>query len=246
MAAEVAGYAKSDRRENGLHLLVDVGARTLDICSFILHKNKGEDCYELLTADVRGLGAAVLHQKRIKAVSESLTSKDKIRLIEHDPVKKIPDTIEEFHSIARSADQRILIECDNEHKKACKRAIWKTFIDLKTRRDPRSSRWTDFLPVFLTGGGCRLKFYVSLVDCISEEIPKNGHDCKGLHRVTIPVPKILGPDVDDNIYQRLAVAWGLSYPDTDIGNVTRPSDISDIPKRKLSNYQDRAITKDQV
>ena len=38
--------------------------------------------------------------------------------------------------------------------------------------------------------------------------------------------------IDEANYHRLAVAWGLSYPDYDIGSITRPCEIDDVPRPK--------------
>lgn len=69
VAAQAVGYARSTLRDPGLHLLVDVGATTLDICGFILHQAEGRDRYELLTTTVERLGALELHRERLGALS---------------------------------------------------------------------------------------------------------------------------------------------------------------------------------
>ena len=68
VAAEVAGYARSPRRDNGLHLLVDIGASTLDVSTFVLH-HEGEDQYALLSTDVKRLGAFELHLMRLNKIA---------------------------------------------------------------------------------------------------------------------------------------------------------------------------------
>ena len=71
VAAQVVGYAKSRLREEGLHVLVDLGASTLDICSFVLHRQGGDDVYSLLTATVRRLGLLELHRRRMDATRKT-------------------------------------------------------------------------------------------------------------------------------------------------------------------------------
>lgn len=61
VAAEVVGFARSTYREDGLYLMVDVGASTLDVCAFRLHTDRrGADRYAILTADVQPLGVLAL------------------------------------------------------------------------------------------------------------------------------------------------------------------------------------------
>ncbi|MCC7281734.1 MAG: hypothetical protein IT556_05075, partial [Acetobacteraceae bacterium] len=57
IAASVAGFAQSARRENGLYALVDVGATTLDLSTFNLHPDReGDDHLSVLLADVQRFG----------------------------------------------------------------------------------------------------------------------------------------------------------------------------------------------
>ena len=60
--AEVKGYAESRFRNPGLHLLVDIGASTLDVCSFNLREIEGDKPLPIFTADVDLLGAKRLHR----------------------------------------------------------------------------------------------------------------------------------------------------------------------------------------
>ena len=47
IAALVVGYARSRRRREGLHVMVDVGASTIDVCGFGLRNHDGDDEYSL-------------------------------------------------------------------------------------------------------------------------------------------------------------------------------------------------------
>ena len=49
---------------------------------------------------------------------------------------------------------------------------------------------------------------------------------------SLPKPEELEATVDEANYHRLAVAWGLSYPEYEIGSITRPSKIDDVPRPK--------------
>ena len=64
VAAAATAFAKSTGAAPGLYLLVDVGATTLDACTFWLGKGLGEDSgdgYSLFNADVRPLGVEAFH-----------------------------------------------------------------------------------------------------------------------------------------------------------------------------------------
>ena len=75
IAAEVVGYARSKHRREGLHVMVDVGASTIDICGFVLHAADGEDGdqYHLLTALVKRLGLHELHRAHSRFPGHALT-----------------------------------------------------------------------------------------------------------------------------------------------------------------------------
>jgi hypothetical protein len=58
VVAETAGFAQSTRRADGLYIMVDVGAATLDVCAFnLLKDSEKENRYALLLADVRPFGS---------------------------------------------------------------------------------------------------------------------------------------------------------------------------------------------
>lgn len=56
IVAAAVGYARSNERNDGLHMMIDVGASTMDVCSFLLGTRQGDDKYSLCTADVDFLG----------------------------------------------------------------------------------------------------------------------------------------------------------------------------------------------
>ncbi|MXZ43782.1 MAG: hypothetical protein F4Z01_02205 [Gammaproteobacteria bacterium] len=58
-AAEMTSFAKSERRADGLYMMIDVGAMTLDVTTFTLHSNPqlGKDpIYSFMTANIQPLG----------------------------------------------------------------------------------------------------------------------------------------------------------------------------------------------
>ena len=60
IAAATTSFSKSNERANGLYLIVDVGAMTLDVCTFWLGEEEGTDTYSVFQADVRPLGVDAL------------------------------------------------------------------------------------------------------------------------------------------------------------------------------------------
>lgn len=58
--AQIASYVRSPRREDDLHLLVDIGAGTVDVTTFNVHSDKGDDVYPIFAAKVLRLGTHFL------------------------------------------------------------------------------------------------------------------------------------------------------------------------------------------
>lgn len=58
LAAAIYGYANDDLARLGAHILIDVGASTLDTVAFILHQREGRKLVSAMAAEVDLLGAA--------------------------------------------------------------------------------------------------------------------------------------------------------------------------------------------
>lgn len=158
VAAELVGYARSSLRETGLHVLIDLGARTLDIASFILHNRDGDDRYSILTADLEELGATLCDYHRFKALANEL-----IRLAQvHNEalIAPIPASINSYTQTFNT-DERVIIQ---DFYRKCKNLISKIICDLRKNRDPNSDRWNTSLPIFLCGEGKNIDLYKQVLD----------------------------------------------------------------------------------
>lgn len=75
-AAAATAYAKTAGSDAELYALVDVGALTLDVCTFRLHRKKvdkftlGQDQYGIFESDVRPLGVEAFHWFRDRGKTE--------------------------------------------------------------------------------------------------------------------------------------------------------------------------------
>lgn len=163
-----------------------------------------------------------------------------------DPVSPIPEDLEVFLP-PRDLLQERLVKADADYGADCSRMLFETLVDLKTKRYPRAPCWQDRVPMFLSGGASPMGFYREAVEHISTKLTRLYAECSGIERMSLTKPEPLEADgISDDTYHRIAVAWGLSYPDTDIGGVTRPTDIDDIGPRKVADHSSREISKDQV
>ncbi len=70
LTAAISGYANEPFARDGAHILIDVGASTLDVVAFILHSNKSR--VSAFAANVDLLGAAALDAACSDGISEKL------------------------------------------------------------------------------------------------------------------------------------------------------------------------------
>lgn len=239
VAAQVVGYARSTFRDPGLHLLVDVGASTFDVCGFVLHEREGQDHYELLTASVDPLGVRELHRRRL-AELRCLSGDDDP--VAYDPLMPIKQTLDDYHPGCSCNPPDVDAEF-------CRRAtgiVMRHLIDLKRHRDPLSRRWTTGLPVFLCGGGSGMNLFRSLVNDANARF-RSTTTARGLLLRTLPKPEhLVNDDVGEALFHRLSVAYGLSFDALDIGCISPPGEISNIQGPPPRQWADDFISKDQV
>ena len=91
-----------------------------------------------------------------------------------------------------------------------------------------------------------MPFYQRLFDNVSSSVKNFYTDTDGVKIISISKPTNFEAEIDSRTYHRFAVAWGLSYPETDIGNVTRPEEINDVEKRERYKHPREFISKDMV
>ncbi|MGQ4808528.1 hypothetical protein NKDENANG_01911 [Candidatus Entotheonellaceae bacterium PAL068K] len=239
--AEVAGYARSPRRREGMYLIVDVGASTLDISTFILWQSEGEDTYAILTAEVEELGVLKLHQWRLDEVARlSKEWRDKLSGA-GDGVTPIP----ELKDYIFNPQQVELAEVDKIFQKNCAVLIRLVVHATKHRRNPLAPAWERGLPVFISGGGAQMPLYREVLELAEERL---NIMWAGFQEMEPEQPGDLeAPGLEDRDYHRLAVAYGLSFSSLDIGEITPPGAIPDISRDLVVlDVSRRYVSKDMV
>ena len=242
--AEVKGYAESRFRSPGLHLLVDIGASTLDVCSFNLREIEDSAPLPIFTADVDLLGAKRLHRARIDGANEAMIAHATSIVDESDPVSRIPDNIEAYVPPGQEKDQAIhkkITTAETDFAKDCAKFLRKTIIHLRTKRDQNSPRWCEELPVFVCGGAKDMRLYREVMSCVHSWLPTYIRSSHGIRRIDLPKPESLEAEVNNDSYHRLAVAWGLSHLRFNIATYRRPSEIKDMSPKKKRNISERVF-----
>jgi len=244
--AEVIGYVRSPMRQNGMYLMVDVGASTLDISTFIIYENEDEDQYSILVAEVETLGAFILHQYRIETCKKIVEQKLSKLLSACDGIAPLPGT-KDYLPEPTDDDKAIFGEAEAKFQDECSKMIRKVIKTTKDLRNPVSSEWTDGFPYFLCGGGAEINVYKRLFEDIEKKLENSKYKLS-LIKKGLPIPRdFKNTDISERNFNRIAVAYGLSFPKYDIGNITPPDKIEDlVVNQKIRELTPYYIDKDMM
>ena len=238
-SAQLAGYVRSPRRQDGLHATVDVGGGTLDVTVFNVVQRDGDYVFPIFAREVAPLGARYLAEARLQALS-----KESDRT--YSPFEDLPSdaAFREKHRVAETG----LEETDRLFRERVRGTVERRLRYTKQHRYPRAPQWDrtsarygEPLPSFFCGGGVLSDFYANLLRGFEKRIPPFG-----LRASQLPVPDDLeAPGMAPSAYARLAVAYGLSFDPFDIGQVRRMSEIEDIHTEvRQTTHDDRYIGKE--
>lgn len=233
VAAEVAGYARSEHRQTGLHLMVDVGAATLDVCGFKLERQQGTDYYPLLASKVNLLGACQLDKRRRMSVNQAVEKMHQKLL--PDMIEPVENSIEHYIPDCKAIERELHIAQKtffDECKVQIKAVAWALRKNYKA-----DAAWKNGLPIFLCGGGNALDMYKGLVDEMSSWLQENTTTLGGAKSIPLDKPQRLEGDIDSVLFHRFAVAWGLSWPSGDIGTaITNLKSANEVTAVKSNNW----------
>lgn len=238
IAAGAIGYARSTVKKDGLHLIIDVGASTVDVCSFNLYSGN----YGLLTTEVQQLGTISLHQVKIRAIQKAHELKAKALRDEHDPISPIAEGIEPY-LLTREQILSAVGMAQGELERKCIAMLWTAISFLRKDRHPNSPVWNGRLPIICIGGGSRLEFYKSLIKKLNNYLIEHVKN-DGLEKLDVTVPIEFG--TQESEHHRFAVAWGLSHEAVNIGDIIPVDQIPDIERPPPLDWERGFIDKNQV
>jgi hypothetical protein len=228
-----------------MYLLVDIGASTLDVSTFILNEEDGEDSYPILFADVRKLGGYELHKNRISNMVKIIERK-LCRLSEScDGISPLPDK-EEYFSELTDEDRENFLDSDSSFCRECSLILRQVVGLTRKKRNPRSDAWTNGLPVFICGGGSPIQLYRDAIEDAFHALEPVG--VQGFRFIPLPKPEnIETNDIPPADYHRVAVSYGLSFSEIDIGKIIPQKELADIEQRRPTfDLESIFIDKDKV
>ena len=235
LVAEVTGYLRSPMRQDDLHVLVDVGAGTLDVAVFNVHQTRDEeDILPIFEKSVTGQGTAYLMEWRRTEIAD-------LRLYRWRYQEAVPSA-EELARETRTS-QAYVDEVDQRFGATVKKSILTPVQATRMSRHPRSPCWTEGVPLIACGGGVACEPYASVI-----------HDLLNIgkpfpfYRLVYPVPRDLeAKSAAPDVINRLNVAYGLSFSPLDLAHVRGPREIED-QKREVpvSRGDGKFVDKDMV
>jgi hypothetical protein len=112
------------------------------------------------------------------------------------------------------------VQCDH----CLHEVIWRT----RTKRDPLAECWQagNDLPIFLAGGGAQNSLHRRIVEALDPWLRQHSQN-EGVRLLELPMPANIDLPIGVSDFSRLAVAWGLSYPPSEIGEIVPPSAVED-------------------
>jgi hypothetical protein len=230
VAAGVASYARSTQRRPGAHLFVDVGATTLDSSMFLLAEPESGLKYVFLSADVDPkLGVLQLHHYRAEELRRLVLA----RVDAADPLAPVPgkarDCLPKEAELSR-IDEEFERECEIKLGRVVYRAKQKAPNDISEPDD----RPGEAINVMVGGGGMFHSLYQEAIRKAGENAAPGGKLGLRVRRfdvVKIPRDSNLRPrDLPEEVWCRLAIAYGLSYRYEDIGEYVPPSAVPEPPR----------------
>jgi len=212
--AQIAGYARSPQRRGSLHLLVDCGAGTLDVVTFNVHRQPGEDNdrYPIFSSAVEPLGTHFLMSARLSGAQAGHS---------WDDVAAIPSA-EELSKVSGTAQNSIEL-ADRDFLERTKGVIAQVIRETRQRRSPLAPAWEDGLPFFLTGGGAYCEVYRRAVDRACQELRVPAQYTPFPH-----FDAVRGNRLGDDNLHRMSVAFGLTYDRDLIGRIVPAHEIEDL------------------
>jgi len=219
-ACQLYSYLLSPERGDDMHVLVDIGAGTLDVAYFNVFRANDEDQLPIWSSEVERLGAHYLIAALSGATGSPAWTDRESALSDEAVAQKLGCAVVDV------GQRRCLyLNCVATvfHKATC--AAMEAY--------PRSPAIMggQRVRLFLCGGGSR-------IPAIQERFERIAREAPGVTRINYQISPLVKPSnmisVVDTEFDRLSVAYGLSQNAANIGRVKRRSELgAPIPRGRL-------------
>lgn len=195
---------RSPNRQNGPHVLVDVGAGTLDFTAFNVGQHDGEDQFPIFAREVKPLGTTFLCKHRADEAGVDWKP---------SPFEAVPDE-DQVCAVLRITEDR-LAEIDRPFRGRVADVACNVLRAANNQQFINFRQWSPGVRTFLCGGGSSVSCYQKTVAGLEAPIFQ-----WRLRSIRLEAPSDLkAPNLALGDYQRLSVAYGLSFSADDIGQI---------------------------
>ena len=220
LSAQIYGFltsSKFDPQARNIFMMVDVGAGTVDSSVFHATRSRGKFSFNFYANYVEFNGVANLHSARMKWIKTAFSENglltdlaSEIESIEKptDRINGIPETLEDYFEGINIAfhNQEFNPDAVFFNNRVKRQVLADTLHG--SRRCVANEYEFDGMPLFLCGGGSRMKYYKKLEEDLLYH--PNATWFRFQPR-RLEVPNILiAPGVVPDDFDRLSVAFGLS------------------------------------
>ena len=211
--AQIASYTRSPQRQPDLHLLVDVGAGTVDVVTFNVHRDDktGEDLFPIFWASVSNLGTHYLMSRRLHAFPQ-------IGGEHWHDATTVPNASEFSKTMGVAVHD--VVKTDSLHARDVASAISSVLRTTKQKRYRRSPNWQAGVRVFFCGGGSSCEAFEESITVASAQsgVP--------LPRIRLPLPSHLkAPSLPSEQFHRVSVAYGLGMDVFNLGQIRSSAEV---------------------
>lgn len=249
IAAQVYGVVQSrsfDPRARNLYLMVDVGAGTVDAAIFhVKEATGGKWDFEFYTCTVQPHGTMILHRARLDWWSRQLANTKEGEWLADDIAAARFSTDQATVLPSRVADYVEGAELGFSHedhdpdatffRKVANQVRGETCYqaaDFPGREGCLSRADLTGLPAFLCGGGARMTFYQRL----TKELKRRPNYTwpTAVFEALMPPERLAAPKLAAADYDRLSVAYGLSF--LDVGDIGQGLPLPRLPQKEAPNW----------
>ncbi|MGE0483477.1 MAG: hypothetical protein AB7Q81_05030 [Gammaproteobacteria bacterium] len=208
--AEIAGYVFSPQRADGPHLLIDVGAGTVDMACFNVYEHQGENVFPIFSSAVEFLGTHHLMMERLKAAGKARER--------WDDTSAVPTA--DALAIELGVPGNSIAAADQAFTTTMAARIVKVMTDARLHW-PHAQAWRQGVPTFLLGGGAECEVYRAALERASTQLKCPLPLLSRGYLTGLAGRQALG----QSPALRLAVAHGLTYDSESLGRVRSTQDI---------------------
>jgi hypothetical protein len=209
---QIASYVHSAQRRSDLHLLVDVGAGTVDIALFHIGRDEAQDnAFLIHKSSIEPLGTHILLGYRVEA-SRSLET-----LWDDEFAGLSTSSFEAKAKLRRGC----LVDVDAAvSEKLFLKMRW-LISQTKQHRYQTAPVWKDGLPFLLCGGGRNMDVYRDAIKQVTSQWKLQELQLK-------PPASLVARGIGAADFHRVSVAHGLSFTADNLGQIVREEDVPDI------------------